>query len=230
MTSFSPHEKHKLGLSLMEVLGFSVSQRSLAFSVSLAYEISCCAFGRAAQVLPGENELTGEKIYYSFHTSTHSPSILQSQAQNTRLRFYRCPLLYKNTDVSFTQPSFVVYKTVNAIRSAATFPLWKQVALRYHHTPSCYRKETCTLHLWVMRVICQDRCSCSVRHRNAVRCSFGDPTTMNAAAGMEAQSNMFVIAWIKEVYNTWGEKILEFAFISGALVEWTVVIGFDWLK
>lgn len=55
MTSFSPHEKHKLGLSLMEVPGFSVSQRSLSFSVS--YEISCCAFGRAAQVFPGENVL-----------------------------------------------------------------------------------------------------------------------------------------------------------------------------
>ncbi len=229
MTSFSPHEKHKLGPSLMEVLGFSVSQRSLAFSVSLAYEISCCAFGRAAQVLPGENELTGEKIYYSFHKSTHSSSILQSQAQNSRLRFYRCHLLYKNTDVSFMQPSFVVYKTVNAARSAAPFPLRKRVVLRYH-TPSCYHKETCTLHLWVTRVICQDRCSCSVHHRNAVWCSFGDPTTMNAAAGMEAQSNMFVIAWIKEVHNTWGELILEFAFISGALVAWRVVIGFDGLK
>ncbi len=93
-----------------------------------------------------------------------------------------------------------------------------------------YHKETCTLHLWVMRVICQDRCSCSVHHRKAVRCSFGDPTTMNAAASMEAQSNMFVIAWLKEVYNTWGGLILELVFILGALVAWTVVFGFDWLK
>lgn len=48
-------------------------------------------------------------------------------------------------------------------------PIAEQVAFRYYHMPSCYRKETCTLHLWVMRVICQDRCSCSVHHRYAVQ-------------------------------------------------------------
>jgi len=84
MTSFSPHEKHKLGLSLMEVLGFSVSQRSFSFSVSRSlmrfHVVPLAGQLRFSQERMCSSELTGEKIYYSFHTSMHSSSILQSQA------------------------------------------------------------------------------------------------------------------------------------------------------